>query len=348
MQRKTKLTFATMNLVTGATGILGSHLMVMLLRKGRKVRALRRPSSSGALWNRLVVYFGVTPEQLNLLEWVEGDVLDIPSLEDAMHGCTHVYHCAAIVSYHPADRAMMYETNVEGTANVVNVALQLGGIRMCHVSSIAAVGKAKNLDHVDEESEWIDSPLNTHYAITKHLSEMEVWRGFHEGLSGVIVNPGIIIGMGEDHRSSGSLIAHIRRGINYYPMGGTGIVSASDCAEMMIALSDSVIQTERYILVSDNITMKDLFQDLARAMHVKVPHKTATAGILFFARCVEWVKEKLTGKRALITSESSRNTALRYFYDNEKVKIATSKSFTPWPDVIKQLASENDFSTAHK
>jgi dihydroflavonol-4-reductase len=341
MQRKTKLTFATMNLVTGATGILGSHLMVMLLRKGRKVRALRRPSSSVALWNRLVVYFGVTPEQLNLLEWVEGDVLDIPSLEDAMHGCKHVYHCAAIVSYHPADRAMMYEVNVEGTANVVNVALQLGGIRMCHVSSIAAVGKAKNLDHVDEESEWIDSPLNTHYAITKHLSEMEVWRGFHEGLSGVIVNPGIIIGMGEDHRSSGSLIAHIRRGMNYYPMGGTGVVLVNDCAAMMISLMESSIECDRFILVGENISMKELFQKLAKTAGARIPQLEAKHWMLEIVRVCDWFKEKLGGSRAVITSESIRNSSQHYYYNNSKVQKATKMNFTPLEAALPEVFEKN-------
>ena len=299
---------------------------------------MRRSKTSTALFHRLSSHYGITEQQLNLLEWVEGDVLDIPSLEDAMSGCTHVFHCAAVVSYHPADRDQMYETNIEGTANVVNIALQLGGIRLCHVSSIAAIGKAKNLEHVDEESEWIDSSHNTHYAITKHLSEMEVWRGFHEGLSGVIVNPGIIIGIGEDHRSSGSLLAHIRKGMGYYPMGGTGIVAATDCAEMMLALTDSSIESERYILVSDNITMKELFQDLAKSMRVPIPKKEATSSILFFARLAEWLKEKFTGRRAVITAESARNTALRYFYDNQKVQEKTGLRFMTTSKMFADIA----------
>ncbi|MFM7730745.1 MAG: NAD-dependent epimerase/dehydratase family protein [Flavobacteriales bacterium] len=327
-----------MNLVTGATGILGSHLIIALLSRGRAVRALRRSSSSTALFYRLAEHVKLPSTCLERLTWMDGDVLDIPSLEEAMMDCTHMFHCAAVVSYHPRDRKMMYETNIEGTANVVNVALRQGGIRLCHVSSIAAIGKAKNMDHVDEESEWVESSTNTHYATTKHLSEMEVWRGFHEGLSGVIVNPGIIIGMGEDHRSSGSLIARIRKGISYYPMGGTGIVSASDCAEMMIALSDDAVEAERYILVSDNLSMKEVFQDLAKALNAQIPNKVATPLILGIARWAEWLKEKLTGKRALITAESARNTSLRYFYSNKKILEKTGLRFTPISETMADLA----------
>ena len=171
--------------------MLGTHIMIELLKRGESVRALRRSQSDIAMVSRVFDFYQ-SPHFSNI-EWVEGDVLDMHSLIDAMAGCSRVFHCAAIVSYHPSDRQTMYAINVEGTENVINVALQQGGIKVGFVSSIAAIGKAKNNDTVDEESEWVDGDFNTHYAITKQRSEMEFWRGIHEGLDGVAFNCGFIV-----------------------------------------------------------------------------------------------------------------------------------------------------------
>ena len=260
-----------MNLVTGATGLLGTHLMIELLSRGERVRALARASSNRQSVED--VFRFCKSSQFNQIEWVEGDVLDTDSLEAAMQGCSHVFHCAAIVSYHASDRAEMYRVNVEGTANIVNVAQHLGNMKIGFVSSIAAIGKAKNNEHVDEESEWVENEMNTHYAISKQLSEMEFWRGIHEGLEGVAFNCGLIIGPGTFERSSPSLFRKLNEGMHFYPPGGTGFIAVSDAAWCIAELTLSSVSSERYILVTENLSMQDLFQQVAQSLGVRVPKK---------------------------------------------------------------------------
>jgi nucleoside-diphosphate-sugar epimerase len=325
-----------MNLVTGATGLLGTHLMMELLSRGERVRALVRASSDRQ--SVADVFRFCNCNQYDAIEWVEGDVLDTDSLEEAMKGCTHVFHCAAIVSYHPAERADMYRVNTEGTANVMNVALLLGNIKVGFVSSIAAIGKAKNDDHVDEESEWVENDMNTHYAITKQLSEMEFWRGIHEGLEGVAFNCGFIIGPGNFERSSPSLFRKLNEGMDFYPPGGTGFIAAADAAKYIVELTLSNISAERYILVTENLSMKELFQEVAAAIGKRIPQREAKPWILEVARIAEWLKEKATGKQALVTKETVKNASLRFYYDSSKLQRAFVFQPTPIKEAIRQTA----------
>lgn len=326
-----------MNLITGATGMLGTHIMIELLKRGESVRALRRSQSDIAMVSRVFDFYQ-SPHFSNI-EWVEGDVLDMYSLIDAMAGCSRVFHCAAIVSYHPSDRQTMYAINVEGTENVINVALQQGGIKVGFVSSIAAIGKAKNNDTVDEESEWVDGDFNTHYAITKQRSEMEFWRGIHEGLDGVAFNCGFIVGPGDFIRSSPSLFLKISEGMSFYPPGGSGFIAAVDCARIIVELTLSSANAERYILVSENLSMKELFQSTAEALGVSVPSIEAKPWMMHTARWVESLREMLGGRKALVTAETVRNAAVRFYFNNEKLRKIYSAPFTPIQDAIRQTAA---------
>ena len=326
-----------MNLITGATGMLGTHIMIELLKRGESVRALRRSQSDIAMVSHVFDFYQ-SPHFSNI-EWVDGDVLDMHSLIDAMIGCTRVFHCAAIVSYHPDDRQTMYAINVEGTENVINVALQQGGIKVGFVSSIAAIGKAKNNDTVDEESEWVDGDFNTHYAITKQRSEMEFWRGIHEGLDGVAFNCGFIVGPGDFTRSSPSLFLKISEGMMFYPPGGSGFIAAVDCARIIVELTLSSVNAERYILVSENLSMKELFQSTAEALGVRVPSIEAKPWMMHSARWVESLREMLGGRKALVTAETVRNAAVRFYFNNEKLRTIYSAPFTPIQDAIRETAA---------
>ena len=203
-----------MILVTGGTGLLGSKLLHALVEKGIKVRALRRATSK----------LNKVEDISNQIEWVEGDVLDIPSLEEAMKDITEVYHCAAMVSFNPSKRAAMYEINIKGTANLVNVALAHDVQALCHVSSIAALGRVKEGEEITEETKWGDSKDNSHYSITKYKSEQEVWRANAEGLNTVIVNPSVILGEGNWRTDSSSFISNGYKGMPMYPPGCNGFV----------------------------------------------------------------------------------------------------------------------------
>lgn len=326
-----------MNLVTGATGILGTHILIELLRRGEPVRALRRAQSNLTIVKQIFDFYGAPDFQH--IEWVEADVLDIPSLLDAAQGCSRIFHCAAMVSYHAADKEKMYTINIEGTENVINTALHLGGIKVAFISSTSAIGKAKNNDVVDEESEWVDNAMNTNYAISKQRSEMEFWRGIHEGMQGLSFNPGIIIGPGDFTRSSPTLFKKINEGLSYYPPGGTGFISAVDCARVIVELTLSDVNGERFILVSENLSMKEVFQEIAAVLGKKTPSRQANPWILELARIAEAIAEKITRRKALITRETVRNASLRFYYDNDKVKRACALDFTPIKEAIAQTAA---------
>jgi nucleoside-diphosphate-sugar epimerase len=232
----------------------------------------------------------------------------------------------------------MYRVNTEGTANVINVALELGNIKVGFVSSIAAIGKSKNNEQVDEEAEWVENEMTTHYAITKQLSEMEFWRGIHEGLQGVAFNCGFIIGPGSFERSSPSMFRKINEGMSFYPPGGTGFISATDAAKCIVELTLGTTDAERFILVTENLSMKEVFRDVARALGKQVPEREAGKRILQLALIAEWVKERLTGKRALVTKETVKNASLRFYYDNSKLKEAVGFTPTPISEAIQQTA----------
>ena len=325
-----------MNLVTGSTGLLGIHVMIRLLESNEKVRGMVRANSNRKVVQDVFTFYN-SAHLYDCIEWVEADVLDIPALLVAMEGIEKVYHTAAVVSYHKSDRKEMYAINVEGTANVVNAAMESGVKKFAHVSSIAALNRFKS-NPITEEGEWVDSKENTHYGITKHLSEMEVWRGSQEGLDVVIINPGFIIGPGDFSRSSASVFSKLDEGFSYYPPGGTGFVGATDVASVMVQLMNSSIANEGYIVVAENGSMKDLFQNISRGIGKPIPTKEAKPWMLQVARIAEWLKEKFTGKKALVTKETVMNASLRFYYSSDKVKSAIDFEFSPIEKCIEEAS----------
>jgi nucleoside-diphosphate-sugar epimerase len=326
-----------MILVTGATGLLGTHVLLELLSRGEEVKALYR-SEDSKNEVKSVFRFYKSEGLFSRITWVQGDVMDVFSLLDAMEGVDDVIHCAAIVSYHKKDRKEMYRINVEGTTNVVSAALEAGVKKMCHVSSIAALRRAEDGATVNEEGEWLDSPLNTHYGITKHLAEMEVWRGIQEGLNAVIVNPGLIIGPGNFDRSSGSLFSKLDEGLKFYPPGGTGFVGAADTARLIVLSTKSDVNEERYIAVSESLTMKEVFAEICKELGKPIPDQEAKPWMLKVARFVEAIKELFSGKKALVTRETVLNASSRYYYSSEKSKKVFTMEYTPIAQCIQQTA----------
>jgi len=325
-----------MNLVTGSTGLLGTHLMIRLLELNEPVRAMVRANSNRKVVKDVFAFYNVS-HLFDRIEWVEADVLDVPALLVAMSGVEKVYHTAAVVSYHRSDRKEMYTINVEGTANVVNAAMECGVKKIGHVSSIAALNRFKT-NPVTEVGEWVDSDDNTHYGITKHLSEMEVWRGSQEGLDVIIINPGFVVGPGDFSRSSASVFSKLDEGFSYYPPGGTGFVGAADVASSMVELMNSSISNEGYIVVSENGSMKDLFQNISKGIGKPIPTKEAKPWMLQAARIAEWLKEKFTGKKALVTKETVKNASLRFYYSSEKLTSAINFKFTPIEKCIEDAS----------
>jgi dihydroflavonol-4-reductase len=324
-----------MNLITGATGLLGTHVMLELLSRGESVRALIRPDSKKEIVKQVFRFYG-SEDSFGKIEWFSGDVLDVVGLSDAMEGCSTVYHCAALVSYHPRDRKEMYAVNVGGTANVVNVALKLGSVSMVHVSSIAAIGRGQHSTLLTEDSPWGEEDNPTHYAISKYLSEMEVWRAIQEGLEAVIFNCGLIIGPGEFTRSSSAMFRRVFQGIPFYPPGGTGFIAASDAASIMVQLAEGRHFGERFIGVAENLSIKDVLSRVSDTLKKRAPKREATPILLFISLLTEQVREWITGRKALVTREILRNMKFRHFYDNTKLKKALGFEFVPIQDAIEK------------
>ena len=317
-----------MILVTGGTGFLGSYIIKQLVEKGYAVRAIRRS-------NKLP--FWISKEIFDAVEWMDGDVLDVVALQDAMEGVDTVIHSAAIVSFAKKDRKEMYQVNVEGTANVVNMALEKNVRRLIHISSVAALGRSENGGHVNEEKKWEESKANTHYGKSKFKAELQVWRGISEGLEAVIVNPSTILGYGDWSSSSCAIFKSIYYGFKWYTPGINGFVDVDDVARATILLLESTINEERYIVSGDSWSFQKLQNTIADGFEKKRPYKQTTPFLLSVAWRMEKLKSLFTGKKPLLTKESANVAQSKTWFDNDKIlAVLPGFTFTPLEETINK------------
>ncbi len=328
-----------MILVTGGTGFLGAHLLYHLTSSGKYVKAIKREQSSLQLVHKIFSFYDKTPESLiSKIEWVTADVLDIYSLRDAFKGATQVYHTAAMVSFEPKTRQMMFKTNVSGTANVVNMALEQNIEKLCHVSSIAALGRTSGGKPVTESTHFSSSVKPSAYSISKFESEREVWRGIHEGLNAVIVNPSVILGPGDWNTGSSKLFQTVYNGLKFYTKGATGFVDVNDVAKAMILLMESNLWGEQFIINSENVTWQQIFTWMAQALNVTPPNHKAGAFLSELYWRISKVQSLLTGKAALVTRETARTAQQVYAYDSQKILKEINYSYTPVQQSINHAA----------
>lgn len=318
--------------VTGGTGFIGSYIVKNLIENGVAVRAIRRS-------NKLPFY--IPKGILNKVEWVKGDVLDIVSLSDAMKEVDAVIHSAAIVSFSKKERQEMYHVNVEGTMNVVNAAVESKIKRFLHISSVAALGRTTKTETVTEQKKWEENRNNTHYAITKHHSELHVWRGFAEGLEGVVINPSTVLGYGDWHQSSCAIFKNAYREFPWYTKGVNGFVGVEDVAKAAVQLLFSDITQKKFIVNADNWSFQQLFNTIADGFHKKHPHKEATKSLGEIAWRIEKLKEILTGKKALLTAETAKVAHSKTSFANSALlKALPEFQFTPLDTVIKNACEK--------
>ena len=323
-------------LLTGATGFLGAHLAIDLLLLETPVIAIKRKNSSLQEFEQICKFRGINEHLLTHLQWVECDILDTITLAEIMQDVDRVYHTAAIVSFWHKRFDEMMLTNVEGTANVVNCALEAGIKKICYSSSIAALGREKSGDIIDEESQWRDSKYNTQYAISKYMAEMEVWRGVEEGLNAVIVNPGVIVGEGKWDKGSCRIIDTVYKGLKFYTDGKNGYVDVRDVSRAMVQLMESDINNQRYVLVGDNLSFKDFFSWLTQQLGKPAPYIKVGSFLAQAARMLYWCKATLSGKEPLITKETARNSQEKFTYISEKINRDLNFEFTPIDETINR------------
>lgn len=326
-----------MILVTGGTGLVGSYLLYELTRKGHKVKALLRPGNKPYETCRLFNCFSAGNEQLiEQVEWVEGDVLDPFSLQQAMNGVDYVYHCAALVSFNPAELKRMLAVNIEGTANVVNACLENGIKKLCHVSSIASLGQTEKGEDIDENAKWKTSRANSGYAISKYGGEREVWRGIEEGLNAVIINPSVIIGAGCHPKATNSLFHGIKNFIPFYTSGVNGYIDVRDVVSAMILLMESEISGERFVLNSENLSLKELFTLVADILGKPHPRISINGTLMSSIAWLDEMRSRLTRSRPLLTRENVRASMSKSFYSAEKFSSAFTFSFIPIKESLRE------------
>ena len=311
-------------LITGITGLVGSFTARYFLKTGFQVAGLKRTNSD----------LSFIQDIENHIIWYEGDILDILALERAIENVNYVIHAAAIVSFAPKDRDKMFKTNVEGTINVVNLCLEKNIKKLCFVSSVAALGRKipneNNVNHVvkiDEKVTWEENELNSNYAKTKYLAEMEVWRGQSEGLNSVIINPSVILGEADWNKSSTQLLKYVYDEHKFYPEGNLNYVDVQDIAECIFKLTVSDISSERFILSAGQITYKEFFDKVAPKFNKKAPSTLLGKSLTGIVWRLEAFRSFFTGNAPLITKETALSSSHSFEYSNDKIKNTLNYTF---------------------
>jgi len=329
-----------MILVTGGTGLVGSHLLFHLALKHSKIRAIYRDKTNLKKVKNVFLYYSAKHKILfDKIEWLKADLNNIPSLNQAFKDVNTVYHCAALVSFNPKDYFKMRKTNINGTANMVNLSIGFDVKKFCYVSSIATLEDLPNDTLITENSDW-NGVKNKGYAITKYGAEQEVWRGSQEGLKVIIVNPGVIIGPGFWNSGSGKMFSNIYKGFKYYTDGVTGFVGVNDVVKAMIALTESKLNLERYILVSENLSFKQVFDTIAQSLKVKKPSIKVTKWFAALIWRLDYLKGLITGKPPLFTKETAISSQSKVYYSAAKIKEAIPFEFKSVYETIKMTADK--------
>lgn len=331
--------FRSMILVTGGTGLVGAHLLLSLVQRAEKVRALHRATSDLSTVKKLFLKSSSNGEALfGKIEWAEANLNDLPALADAFEGINHVYHCAAYISFNPKHYRKLKKSNVEGTANIVNLCLMNKVKKLCYVSSVATLGKAENGALIDEETTWNPELNNNVYAISKYGAELQVWRASQEGLQTVMVSPGVILGEGRWNTGSGLIIKTTSKGIPFYTPGGFGIVDVKDVVSAMLQLMEGPYANSNYLLVGKNISTFELLGELSRLFHKKPPTRTLPKWLFSIFRLGDGLSNLLFGTKRKLFKSTVNSLYKTSYYDGSKIERELKFEYTPYLTTLKRVA----------
>ncbi len=315
-----------MILITGATGLVGSQICRELKRNSHPFKALRRTSSE-------------IPDDLVDIEWVEGDILDYESIVESLEGVSTVIHAAAVISFFKGDYKLMEDTNVDGTRNVVNASLETSVKKIIHISSVAALGRPVSSHHIDENIQWMESSNNSYYGETKYLAELEVWRAMEEGIQVAIVNPSVVLGIGDWKNGSTRLFKYAWDEHRYFPGGSFNYIDNRDVATLVHQLVPSDYVGERFILNAGSITYESFFKLVSEKFNKKAPSKKVSEKLYFLAILLESIKAFLTRTKPIITKESLISTKKEYHFDASKIKKLLNFAFKDLDDTVGWVAA---------
>jgi dihydroflavonol-4-reductase len=334
MEQSTKKVF-----VTGGTGMLGSHLLYSLVERGGSVKAIYRKKYKLDLVKKVFAYYSNKSIDLfNRIEWIESDADHINRLKKAITGSHHVYHCAATVSFDSSNRKELIENNKLIASNIVDTCLECGVEKLCHVSSISALGSVSGNEMINESSPWNDSDYHTAYSASKYLSESEVWNAVKKGLKAVIVNPSVILGPGDWDNGSPKFFKKIAEGMLFYTNGVTGYVDVLDVVKSMITLMNSPVTGERFIISSENLSFREFFSMIAQSLNVRKPFIPVPEILTPPVTGILKIISKISGKEGTLTPDIIHAAFSKVFFNNRKIKEATGITFIPINESVKRIS----------
>lgn len=324
-------------LVTGGTGLVGGHLLWHLLQRHDTVIALKRNSSDLAVLKRIFCFYTDRPDDfLQRIEWRTADITDSIALNENVDEIDIVYHCAAVVSLGKGSSALM-DTNVAGTRNMVELALSRNVKKFCFVSSIAACGFASDKTFIDEQTPWAANEHKTMYALSKYNAEQEVWKGIQKGLNAVIVNPGVILGASGSSNGSSLIFSQVRKGLIFYTLGGSGYVDVRDVVRAMMQLVDSDISAERFVLIGDNLSNKEIITMIADSFGKRRPFINVSKNLLLVVGIIVEGVGKVFRINPMIDRSFARSATNRSYYSSQKIINSLNFKFTPLNECIDDV-----------
>ena len=330
-----------MILVTGGTGLVGSHLLVLLAKGNVPIRAIYRTKESIEKTKKVFSFYTNLPkESFANIEWVQADITDVPAMIPVFKGVKKVYHCAALISFDPADYITMRKVNIHGTAIIANLAIDAKVEKLCFVSSIATIGDNPKKEFANEENDWVGNEKNNGYAITKYGAETEVWRASQEGVDVVIVNPGVILGSGFWASGSGKMFSQIHKGFSFYSEGVTGFIGVKDVVNSMVQLMESTCKNERFILVSENKSFKEVLFFIAEAFGKKKPTRCVQPWQVDLFWRWEWLVSKLTARKTRMSKYTAKTLHRKTYYSSEKCRTQLKVNFEKIETVIYQVKKD--------
>ena len=330
-----------MILVTGGTGLVGSHLLYHLLLENDSVRAIHQKNSDLNAVKRVFQYYSPEADSIfNKIRWVEAGLNDVPELEIAFEDVHQVYHAAALVSFLSSDYQKMRRINIEGTTNIVNLCICNHIEKLCFVSSVAAIENAAPGIIMDESDNWNSATDKSGYAITKYGAEMEVWRASQEGVPVVIVNPGVIIGSGFWQKGSGHMFTKVQQGLKFYTTGITGFVGVQDVVQIMQRLMNSDVTNQRFIVVSENLSYKQVLYSISKALNKNKPNVRINKIMSECLWRIEFLRSKITLSPPLLTKRTARSALANHPYTSDKIKKELNFEFETMESCIQKTAQK--------
>ena len=322
--------------VTGATGFIGAHLLYHLVNAGYDVVALKRPMSDLTYVKRVFGFYTADPEKyFKAVHWRTGNILEYENLLAYTRDADEIYHLSAMVSFRPGDKHKLLQTNILGTENVINAALEHGIRKLAYVSSVSALDPVRENQVITEQAFGNFPQRYSNYAESKFKSELEVWRGVEEGLNAVVINPSIVLGPFMPLKGPGALLKVIQKGIRFYPRGMTGFVDVRDVCHILLRLMQENFINEGFIVSEGNYAYKELFQMIAEKMDSRIPHRELNPLITNIAWRIERLRSFLFHQKPLVTKELHQSAHQKVRFSNKKIRHALGYQFMPLQQTIE-------------